>query len=698
MGVRPPTAKSIDLKPPAPSRWTVGLHLTVAALSAAVLYVAFPDPGFSLLAHVALAPLFFLAVKSPRPALMLWSSLLAAYAFWLARIAWLTEVTPGGYAALALVMALYTPASLLGIRFLVRRLSFPVTLAAPMVWVSLEFLRGYCPAGGFGWFALSHSQASYAPGQMTPILAQCADIFGEHGVSFLVAMTNGLAVDLVTRPLDRTQLRTRTGFAASSMPGVVLWAACFVAAITYGLFCVARTDTNGDRIRVGVVQTNVPQSNKNHPTAKNMEDDFQRVIGLTFLAASGLDGMAGVDLSSAPDITSTPGAPERPDLIVWPETMVPAGLNPEARAYYADPQSTRFGHDRFYYAIRDLSHELKIPLLVGAPRASDFGNIPSRDGKHFYQLPRERYNSAYLILPEGTAEPLRYDKMHRVPFGEFLPWVEDAPAIKKFFMTNFTPYDYDYSLRPGTYATVFTVNAIDRLRLAEQMRRRTVRDWPASGDDVLRGPWGGTGSLPATQPDVSAATQPESLTQPTTNPTTMAATAPDAVSDSEVVPVDFPRREVRFATPICFEDTVARVCREMAYDNDGNKRIDVLVNLTNDGWYPSWAQGRQHLQIATLRCIENRVPMARSVNTGVSGFITSLGQVVQLVQDHNGKRQEVEGFSTLDMTMDKRSTIFGRIGHWPVAILIVITGVLFFVAVWRGEPKREAVAAAGRSN
>lgn len=686
MASKSPHSIPIDKPAVEPTRWNAGLHITSAVLSMAMLYVAFPDPGFSILAHVALAPMIFIAVRSPRPWMMALSSLLAAYAFWLARIAWLTEVTPGGYGALALVMALYTPVSLLGIRWLVRRLSIPVTLAAPMVWVSLEFLRGYCPAGGFGWFALSHSQASYSPEQSLPILAQCADLFGEHGVSFLVAMSNGVAVDLVVRPIKRFQGVSRLFH--SSATGLALWAVLMIAAIGYGLSAVHRSDDDLDRFRVAVIQTNVPQSNKVHPTPQTIEDDFQHLVDLTRLASSGLDGMAGTDLSTAPEITSSPGDPERPDLIVWPETMVPAGLNAESRAYYARAQTSRRGHQKFFYATYGLAHEQAIPLLVGAPWAADFRTIQTRDRKHTYEMPLERYNSAYLFPTEGDAEPARYDKMHRVPFGEYVPWVDSWPALKDFFMANFTPYDYDYSLRAGNTPTVFLVNAIDRVHYAEvRSRNRLDLPWDLMRDPAMTQP----AEFPQTQPG-GLATQPvpqESTTSP------VAVTAPaTAPSDAAALP----RRVVRFATPICFEDTVARVCRQMAYDDDGVKRIDALINLTNDGWYPGWAQGRQHLQIATLRCIENRVPMARSVNTGVSGFISSSGQVLQLVQDHHGKRQEVEGFATHDLALDSRTTLFGRIGHWPVAILIVITGVLVLISLFKGEPKQVQPAVAIPAN
>jgi apolipoprotein N-acyltransferase len=81
------------------------------------------------------------------------------------------------------------------------------------------------------------------------------------------------------------------------------------------------------------------------------------------------------------------------------------------------------------------------------------------------------------------------------------------------------------------------------------------------------------------------------------------------------------------ATPICFEDTVAPLCRRMIYDG-GEKIAHILINLSNDGWFGDEDGGRaQHLQIARFRCIENRVPMVRAVNTGLSASIDSTGRI-----------------------------------------------------------------------
>ena len=64
-----------------------------------------------------------------------------------------------------------------------------------------------------------------------------------------------------------------------------------------------------------------------------------------------------------------------------------------------------------------------------------------------------RYNSAVLLRPDAP-QPVagRYDKMHRVPFGEYVPLREELP-----WMNALAPYDFDYSVHAGEEFTRFRV-------------------------------------------------------------------------------------------------------------------------------------------------------------------------------------------------------------------------------------------------
>ena len=89
--------------------------------------------------------------------------------------------------------------------------------------------------------------------------------------------------------------------------------------------------------------------------------------------------------------------------------------------------------------------------------------------------------------------------------------------------------------------------------------------------------------------------------------------------------------EITFATPICFEDTVPSVVRQLIWKN-GERQADALINLSNDGWFGDDDGARlQHVREARMRCIENMTPMLRAANTGMSCLIDQDGQV----RDHS---------------------------------------------------------------
>ncbi|MCP3903265.1 MAG: apolipoprotein N-acyltransferase [Planctomycetes bacterium] len=136
--------------------------------------------------------------------------------------------------------------------------------------------------------------------------------------------------------------------------------------------------------------------------------------------------------------------------------------------------------------------------------------------------------------------------------------------------------------------------------------------------------------------------------------------------------------EVTIGTPICFEDTVAGVCRAMVHDGR-RKTARLLVNLSNDGWFGTHDGARmQHAHASRMRCIENRVPMVRAANTGVSISIDSSGRVVDTVAgDGRFGPTRVSGWMRTEVRLDTRRTLAGRVGElWPISCLVVVVGLM----------------------
>jgi apolipoprotein N-acyltransferase len=74
---------------------------------------------------------------------------------------------------------------------------------------------------------------------------------------------------------------------------------------------------------------------------------------------------------------------------------------------------------------------------------------------------------------------------------------------------------------------------------------------------------------------------------------------------------------------ICYEDVIPSFVNAMMRTEPGN----LLVNITNDAWFGRTSAPYQHLAMATLRAIENRVPLVRVANTGFSAMVDADGTI-----------------------------------------------------------------------
>ncbi|MFA5422743.1 MAG: apolipoprotein N-acyltransferase [Phycisphaerae bacterium] len=156
---------------------------------------------------------------------------------------------------------------------------------------------------------------------------------------------------------------------------------------------------------------------------------------------------------------------------------------------------------------------------------------------------------------------------------------------------------------------------------------------------------------------------------------------------------DATNEEYKFGVMICYESTIPAIARNFALDENGDKKVDWLVNISNDGWFVKFDNGRvepstelaQHAVVSTFRAVENRLSVLRSVNTGISCFIDPLGRV------HNGylagnlpdkvfDRGGVEGYFTDRVIIDSRVTFFSRFGRWlDAGCAIAVLGTLILL-------------------
>ena len=139
---------------------------------------------------------------------------------------------------------------------------------------------------------------------------------------------------------------------------------------------------------------------------------------------------------------------------------------------------------------------------------------------------------------------------------------------------------------------------------------------------------------------------------------------------------------VRLSPSVCFESTVPQLIRrQVASLTQQGEAPDVLVNLTNDGWFWGSTILDLHFHCSVFRAIENRKPMIIAANTGFSAHIDAHGYIVE-----QGPRHEAAGIVTTVQTDDRRS-IYQAIGDWPVFLCLLATVAVACIGLWAKNPK-----------
>ncbi|ACY14692.1 apolipoprotein N-acyltransferase [Haliangium ochraceum] len=351
-------------------RWIL---LTLSVLSGLSWVVAGPDVDVWPLAYVGLVPLL-VAVERAR------STRQAALCGWVAGLvanvlgfAWIIELLtrhaamPGLLGALALLLlAAY------------QALVFMLFAAA------VRGLRERSRARGAAWPLWALAPACMVAFEFlvpflfpwylaisqawVPPMIQLAEFTGPLGVTAVIALVNGGLGDALLGPSRRRRVL-----------GGVAAALALVGALGFGTWRMAAIDearAQAPTLRVGVVQTHVPM---NSPPA-------------------GADQLAALQAASAE--LDAAGA----ELLVWPESSYPYAL-PRAMAADAAPESP--------YRVRD---GFDAPVIFGAVTRA-----PERE--------RPPWNSALMLDQSGRVTG-RYDKMHLLLFGEYIPLLDTFPSLR----------------------------------------------------------------------------------------------------------------------------------------------------------------------------------------------------------------------------------------------------------------------------
>jgi apolipoprotein N-acyltransferase len=269
---------------------------------------------------------------------------------------------------------------------------------------------------GFPWAMLGHSQYNFI------FIIQISEITGVYGISFLIVMVNQMLFQLISPDVPFF------GW-SGKWKETVFTLLLFFLTFWFGYFSVSnqdRKDKEAPIMRTAVIQGNIDQSLKWDPSYQEQTIRIYR------------------DLSQA-------AFPKNPELIIWPETAVPF--------YFLN-------ENRLSPALFQLAREGQAHLLFGSPAYGFKNGEP------------EYYNRAYLLSPEGRIH--FYDKVHLVPFGEYVPLKRLLPFVGKIVQAI-----GDFKPGPGSYGLPYPKAKIGVLICFETIFPELSRTYKQDGCRIL---------------------------------------------------------------------------------------------------------------------------------------------------------------------------------------------------------------------
>jgi apolipoprotein N-acyltransferase len=135
-----------------------------------------------------------------------------------------------------------------------------------------------------------------------------------------------------------------------------------------------------------------------------------------------------------------------------------------------------------------------------------------------------------------------------------------------------------------------------------------------------------------------------------------------------------------FGTFICYEAIYAGEVRHFAANG-----AELLVNISNDGWFGRSAAAEQHLRMARVRAVENRRWMLRVTNSGYTVTIDPYGRIYSPLP--------VDVRAAADLPYDFRTdkTIYTRLGDWFAWLCVLVSAILLATTFAKGPIARDEI-------
>jgi apolipoprotein N-acyltransferase len=547
----------------------------LAAMAGLATALALPRLGYWPLALVGLVPLFT-AINNSSFSRAFRLGLTAGFVHFLFMVSWLPrtmELYAGVHWSLCylapVVLALYLAlfwALFAGFYAWAVARGVPGLLAGPVFFTAAEVLRGWAFTG-FAWMPLGNL---LAPARE---MIQAADLIGVYGLSFLAVVINYGLYQALVRPAGRR----------SAAFHLALSVALAAFLLVYGQIRIGQVDRAGlagPAVLVSVVQGNIPPQMKHDRRPHNIRRSIDTYGRLTLALQSEAAAVGRWVTEWVP--LEPPSWISGPHLVIWPETALVFAFSVEPRNLW---QQRSLGYSR---RVMTWTRDQNTWLLVGNVAVEQLQDL--KKVKHWRDAIAV-YNRATLIDSLGR-EAGHYDKVHLVPFGEYLPWSWLIGWLRNL------------SANIGHFHA--------------GQKGRLLRVWLVPRKALAR--------LGSSQPKT-----------PGPGPT-------------HRVP---PAGRFFLGVLICYESIFPDLARAQVA-----RGANLLVNITNDAWFGLTSAPYQHLAHMVLRAVENRRPVARAANTGISGFIDPAGR------PFNRTELETVDARTALIPVLAGQTFFTRFGHY----------------------------------
>jgi apolipoprotein N-acyltransferase len=143
-------------------------------------------------------------------------------------------------------------------------------------------------------------------------------------------------------------------------------------------------------------------------------------------------------------------------------------------------------------------------------------------------------------------------------------------------------------------------------------------------------------------------------------------------------PAAFMLGDVCLVPDVCYETVLSHVIRrQINVLRQQGHEPEILVNLTNDGWFWGSNELDMHFACGVFRAVECRRPLVIAANTGISGWIDADGRV-----QARGPRRKADVLLA-EVRLDHRDSFYLRHGDWPAGLCLIATGVFAVGGLWR---------------